>query len=82
MNRVGVFCRTHVWDDYVASQARKLCELSKGGHFYVLADETRGTLPVEGFYKLSHCDTDFEPMGLETLLQYEPALVQWRLPAL
>jgi hypothetical protein len=65
MNRVGVFCRTHVWDGYVANQAAKLCDLSKSGHFYVLADETRGTLPVEGFYKFSHCDTDFEPMGLE-----------------
>ena len=64
-NRVAVFCRTHTWDPYVAKQAALLAGLSAGGHFYVLADETRGTLPVEGFYKFSHCDTDFEPMGLE-----------------
>ncbi len=64
-NRVAVFCRTHIWDDFVASQAAKLRDLSLGGHFYILADETRATLPVEGFYKFSHCDTDFEPMGLE-----------------
>ena len=64
-NRVAVFCRTHTWDAFVAKQAAQMRELSRGGHFYVLADETRAQLPVDGFYKFSHCDTDFEPLGLE-----------------
>ena len=63
--RVAVFCRTHTWDEFVAKQAERLCDLSRGGHFYVLADETRCHLPVDGFIKFSHTDLDFEPLGLE-----------------
>jgi hypothetical protein len=63
--RVAVFCRTHLWDRYVAEQAERLRSLSARGHFYVLADETRSVLPVEDFIKFSHSDLDFEPLGLE-----------------
>ncbi len=55
--------RTHVWDPAVRDMAAALAARVGRGRFVVLADETRGTLGVEGFELLSHT-RDFGRFGL------------------
>lgn len=38
--------RTHFWDDFAQRQLQRVQSQTKGGHVYVVVDETRG--PIDG----------------------------------
>lgn len=62
MRCVAAF-RTYSWDDDVAELARRFFAASPGTRHVVLADETRGKLPVLGYEVISYTE-DTSALGL------------------
>lgn len=55
--------RTYTWDDGVAELARRFFAATPTARQVVLADETRGSLNIEGYEVISHTD-DTSPLAL------------------
>jgi hypothetical protein len=68
-----VALRTHVWSAAIADVAARLERMAAGCRFVVLADNTGGTLPIEGFDTIFHTD-DFASFGLPS---FPPNQVLW-----
>ncbi len=64
--RLAVFMRTYVWSSSFARHAAaRLCALSQGADFFVLADETRDGKSVPApFQKVGHKAADFAALYL------------------
>ena len=64
VGRYAVLFRTHVWDDYVARQYRRLVAQVRGGDVFVLLDETNGRVPVTEGCVFSHTQASVKALGL------------------
>lgn len=64
VGRYAVAFRTHIWDDYVARQYRRLAARIKSGDLFVLLDETNGRIPVSGGAVVSHTQDSVKALGL------------------
>jgi hypothetical protein len=60
----AVLLRTHIWDDFVARQFRRLAARSGRGDLYVLVDETSGPVPVTEGNVVSHSQQGVKALGL------------------
>ncbi|MBV9749808.1 MAG: hypothetical protein JO157_13445 [Acetobacteraceae bacterium] len=62
--RYAVVFRTHIWDDYVARQYRRLAARIGSGDLFVLLDETNGPVPVSEGKVVSHTQEGIKALGL------------------
>ena len=62
--RYAVVFRTHIWDDYVARQYRRLCARVGGGDVFILVDETSGPVPISEGTVVSHTQESVKALGL------------------
>ncbi len=62
--RYAVVFRTHIWDDYVARQYRRLAARIGSGDLFVLLDETNGRVPVSEGQVVSHTQAGIKALGL------------------
>jgi hypothetical protein len=60
----AVLFRTHLWNDYIARQHRRLLPNAGGGDVFVLLDETGGPVAVEGARVVSHTVEQVTALGL------------------
>lgn len=60
----AVLFHVYEWDAFTERQAAAMAERSRGLNFYVIADETRGEVPVRGFPKIAHRAQTFADQGL------------------
>jgi hypothetical protein len=62
--RYAVAFRTHLWDDYVARQYRRLAARIGSGDLFILLDETSGRVPVSEGKVVSHTQEGVKALGL------------------
>ncbi len=62
--RYAVVFRTHIWDDYVARQYRRLAARIRSGDLFILLDETSGQIPVSEGPVVSHTQEGIKALGL------------------
>lgn len=55
--------RTHVWDNDIAAIAQRALSCCGVGTFVVIADETKGPIDADPFFKVAHTD-DFSSLSL------------------
>ena len=64
IGRYAVVFRTHIWDDYVARQYRRLAARIGSGDLFILLDETNGRVPVSEGTVVSHTQESVKALGL------------------
>ena len=64
IGRYAVVFRTHIWDDYVARQYRRLAARIGSGDLFILLDETNGRVPVSEGKVVSHTQESVKALGL------------------
>lgn len=63
-HKYAVLFRTHIWNDYVARQYRRLLPSARGGDVFVLLDETGGPVAVDAGRVVSHTAEGVTALGL------------------